>query len=40
MNVTEYLQKHGISKKQIIFEGEPFTAPNVAKLRDRVLQES
>jgi hypothetical protein len=40
MNVTEYLRKHGKSAKQIIFEGEPFTAPNVAKLRDKLLQES
>ena len=39
VNVTEYLQHHGKDTKQIIFEGEPFTAPNVAKLRDRLLSE-
>jgi uncharacterized CHY-type Zn-finger protein len=33
MNVTEYLCQHGTSTKQIIFEGEPFTALNVARLR-------
>jgi hypothetical protein len=39
VNVTEYLQHHGKDTKQIIFEGEPFTAPNVAKLRDRLLSQ-
>jgi hypothetical protein len=38
MNVTDYLQRHGPATKQIIFEGEPFTALNVARLRDRVLR--
>jgi WD40 repeat protein len=33
MNVTEYLHQHGTATKQIIFEGEPFTALNVARLR-------
>ena len=33
MNVTEYLCQHGTATKQIIFEGEPFTALNVARLR-------
>jgi len=37
MNVTDYLRQHGKGTKQIIFEGEPFTALNVAWLRDRVL---
>jgi hypothetical protein len=37
MNVTEYLQRHGKDTKQIVFEGEPFTAPNVARLRGEVL---
>ena len=37
MNVTEYLKKHGPETKQIIFDGEPFTALNVAKMRDKVL---
>ncbi len=40
MNVTNYLRQHGTANKQIIFEGEPFTALNVAGLRDRVLRES
>ena len=39
MNVTEYLKCHGPETKQIIFEGEPFTAPNVARLRDKELRE-
>ena len=39
MNVTEYLQRHGKDSKQIVFEGEPFTAPNVAKLSGEVLAE-
>jgi hypothetical protein len=30
MNVTDYLKKHGSATKQIVFEGEPFTAINVA----------
>ncbi len=34
MNVTEHLKKHGTETKQIIFEGEPFTAPNLVKFRD------
>jgi len=33
MNVTDYLRQHGTATKQIIFEGEPFTALNVARLR-------
>ncbi|MEA3323545.1 MAG: DUF4365 domain-containing protein [Euryarchaeota archaeon] len=37
MNVTEYLREHGTKTRQIIFEGEPFTALNVARLRGRVL---
>jgi hypothetical protein len=37
MNVTDYLQRHGPDAQQVVFEGEPFTAPNVARLRDRVL---
>jgi hypothetical protein len=37
MNVSDYLRRHGTETKQIIFEGEPFTALSVARLRDRVL---
>ena len=38
MNVTNYLREHGAATKQIVFEGEPFTALNVARMRDRVLK--
>jgi GTPase SAR1 family protein len=38
MNVTEYLKKHGKETKQIEFDGEPFMAPNVMKLRDRLVE--
>ena len=34
MNVTEYLREHGPKTKQIVFEGEPFTALNVHRMRD------
>jgi hypothetical protein len=37
MNATSYLQKHGKDVKQIVFDGEPFTAESVAKLRNAVL---
>jgi hypothetical protein len=37
MNVTDYLRRHGPNIGQVVFEGEPFTALNVARLRDRVL---
>ena len=39
MNITEYLKRHGVDTKQVVFEGEPFTAPNVALMRNRVLGE-
>ncbi|HEX8397559.1 MAG TPA: TIR domain-containing protein [Pyrinomonadaceae bacterium] len=38
MNVTEYLQKHGADTKQITFDGEPFTALNVSRMRDKLLE--
>jgi hypothetical protein len=38
MNVTDYLKEHGKNTKQIIFEGEPFTALNVVRLRTRLLK--
>jgi hypothetical protein len=38
MNVTDYLERYGRDTKQIIFDGEPFTAPNVGRLRDRLLR--
>ncbi|MFC1719092.1 DUF4365 domain-containing protein, partial [Candidatus Poribacteria bacterium] len=37
MNVTEYLKRRRKRTKQIEFDGEPFTAPNVMKLRDRLV---
>jgi hypothetical protein len=37
MNVSAYLKRHGKKTKQIIFEGEPFTALNVVKLRNKLL---
>jgi hypothetical protein len=39
MNITDYLNKHGTNWRQIVFDGEPFTALNLARLRDRVLKE-
>jgi hypothetical protein len=37
MNVTEYLKGHGGRKvEQIVFKGEPFTALNLVRLRDRL----
>jgi RNase P subunit RPR2 len=39
MNVTDYLKEHsadGKQVKQVVFDGEPFTAPNLQKLRDRL----
>jgi small GTP-binding protein len=38
MNVTDYLKQHGKNAKQIIFDGEPFTALNVVRLRDRLFR--
>jgi small GTP-binding protein len=40
MNVTEYLKKHGSEVKQIVFDGEPFTAENLRKLRDKLTRRS
>ena len=40
MNVTDYLKQHGKDTKQIVFDGEPFTALNVVRLRDRVFAEA
>jgi small GTP-binding protein len=37
MNATEYLKKHGKDTRQIIFDGEPFSALNVVRLRDKIL---
>lgn len=38
MNVTEYLTKQGKAVKQIVFDGEPFTATSLWRMRDRVLK--
>jgi hypothetical protein len=38
MNVTDYLRRHGKGTKQIVFDGEPFTALNLVRLRDRLLR--
>jgi HEAT repeat protein len=35
MNVTEYLQNHGTSSRQIEFQGEPFTVENVKQMPAR-----
>ncbi|MDP6513903.1 MAG: TIR domain-containing protein [SAR202 cluster bacterium] len=37
MNVTEYLREHGTATKQIVFNGEPFTALNVGNMRKQLL---
>jgi len=34
MNVTEYLNAHGAKTRKVVFEGEPFTALNVLRLRN------
>jgi hypothetical protein len=39
MNMTEHLKKQVKPVKQIIFDGEPFTAASVRRLRERVLGE-
>lgn len=38
MNVTEYLKKQGKAVKQITFDGEPFTAASLWRMRDKVLE--
>ena len=38
MNVTDYLQQRGGEARQIVFEGEPFTALSVVRLRDRLFR--
>jgi small GTP-binding protein len=39
MNVTEYLKRHGATKRQVAFAGEPFTALSVTRLRDSLFPE-
>ena len=38
MNVTDYLQRQEKENRQIIFDGEPFTALNMRRLRDRLFR--
>ena len=38
MNVTDYLKEHGKKKKQIVFQGQPFTAPDVVRKRAEILE--
>nr|VFJ91998.1 MAG: protein of unknown function (DUF4365) [Candidatus Kentron sp. H]VFJ92285.1 MAG: protein of unknown function (DUF4365) [Candidatus Kentron sp. H]VFK01438.1 MAG: protein of unknown function (DUF4365) [Candidatus Kentron sp. H] len=37
MDISAYLQKHGADAKQVVFEGEAFTAANVAGMRNKLL---
>jgi GTPase SAR1 family protein len=37
MNVTDYLKKRGKNVKQIVFEGESFSALSVIRLRDKLV---
>jgi hypothetical protein len=37
MNVTDYLKEHG-KTKQIVFQGQPFTAPDVVRKRAEILR--
>jgi len=38
MNITEYLKQHGTKVREIVFDGEPFTALNLVRLRDRLFR--
>jgi len=38
MNVTDYLKKHGVGTKQIVFDGEPFTAVNIHNMWRQMVQ--
>ena len=37
MNVTDYLKEHGKKTKQIVFQGQPFTAPDLVRKRAEIL---
>jgi hypothetical protein len=37
MNVSDYLAEHGKQTRQVVFDGEPFTALNLVRLRDLLL---
>jgi hypothetical protein len=36
MNVSDYLVRKGAKALEVVFDGEPFTALSVARLRDRL----
>ena len=38
INAAEYLNKQGKAVKQVVFDGEPFTAANLWQMRDKVLE--
>jgi len=37
MNITDYLKRRVLDTKQVVFEGEPFTAKSLCRLRKRLL---
>lgn len=39
MNITDYLERHGTDTRQVVFDGEPFSAANIALLSDSLLGE-
>ena len=38
MDVSDYLKRQEKKTRQIVFEGEPFTALSVVRLRDRLFR--
>ena len=38
MNITDYLKQRGGKARQIVFDGEPFTALSVVRLKDRLFR--
>lgn len=38
MEIREYLNQHGPRTREILFEGEPFTALNILRLKDRLIR--
>ncbi len=38
MNMTDYLRHHDTKTRQIVFNGEPFTALNVMRFRERIFR--
>ena len=39
MNLTEYLGRRGAEARQVAYDGEPFTALSVMRLRDKLFPE-